>query len=150
MMPKFFINNINFFSVQIPSMFLVFIGLKIAFYLLRNYRISVIIREYAFNSYFLMMIMQGKIIYFTYLFVSDILLMGRATWYYQFYFIFLLVSCFLFLAFLISNQFLVLASYKKNCKYFFENVFGNLNGAIYLVLMSIKSVMMGVSFALLN
>jgi hypothetical protein len=63
----FYQNMVNFSIVTIPQTIIIFLICRLFFYLLFSCKISKFFRQYSFNVYFILTLMDGNMQFFTYI-----------------------------------------------------------------------------------
>ena len=107
---------------------------KMLFNLLFKFEASIIFRQYAFNGYLLLMLIEGNSQSFTYFFMYDCRELYQLNFWQK---LFNLLTVFLFAIFftlLISTFFMFKASYDKNAKYFYDNCSNTVQGSTNLLI----------------
>ena len=107
---------------------------KMLFNLLFKFEISIIFRQYAFNGYLLLMLIEGNSESFTYFFMYDCRELYQLNFWQK---LFNLLTVFLFAIFftlIIATFFMLKASYGKNAKSLFDNCNGTLRGSTNLLI----------------
>jgi hypothetical protein len=109
--PSFLVNNLDYFLIKIPMNALVFSIFRILFFLLSRFKVSVAFRSYSMFGYLFLMVLEGNIIYFSYLFVSDIASLASADYAHSYLNSLTLLLFFVFVLFLVSNGVMCFAFY---------------------------------------
>jgi hypothetical protein len=148
----FFVNNLDFFFIQIESTLLIFLTLKLIFHLLFENRISFFFRKYFFWIYFFLMLLEGKHAFFSYQFNTQFNYFTSLHYSYKIEKIIVGSLYFTFFLFSIAAQFLSLRFFKKLCKHFQFNSFPNTFGITFSTLYYFKNILLGIihSFARLT
>ncbi len=133
-----------------PLNILVFFAFRIIFFLFINFKCSIVFRSFSLFGYFFLMILEGNVSYFAYLFVSDLSLFYSFEWKHNAVNVFTLLLFFCYSFFLVSNNFIFLIFYEKLSRYLFTNILPSFKGANFLTVFMIKNSLVGIVSSILQ
>jgi hypothetical protein len=122
---------------------LTFFLFRILFFLLYNFKFSVLLRAFSFSGYFFLMVIEGNISYFTYLFVSDFKMLYYLN-YSGYALNYLTISLFfLFFIFFLSNSIIFFIIYRKKSEYLFANIKPFFKSAEFITIFMMRNILVG-------
>ncbi len=104
---------------------LTFLALKILFKAFFNYRISLIIREYSFNLFLFVMLMEGNLESFAYFLMYDLRELNSLDYFEKRMSILTVLVSVLFFLYIFLSYFIIKIVEKDNARYFFDNYHTN-------------------------
>ncbi len=115
-----------------PMVFMVFIILRVFYFLSFKYKISHFFQEYSFKLFFIVMLMEGNLESFSYYFIFDCLNLHHHNPF-QKCLNFLTLFCFFcFCWYVASWYFIIKVTEKEDSKYFFGNYHSNFISMLHL------------------
>jgi hypothetical protein len=122
---SFFINNLQFFCLNIPLVVLTFLALKILFKVFFNNWISLLIREYSFNLFIFVMLMEGNLESFAYFLMYDLRELNSLDYFQKKISVLTVFFSVLFFWYTFLYYFIIKIVEKDNARYFFDNYHTN-------------------------
>jgi hypothetical protein len=117
----FFVNNLEFFYFELPSILLTYFALSLVFRLLFNFRVSVYFRKYAFYGTFLLILYEGNVEQLSFFFFSECRNLFSSNLSHKFANVIMIYFFFFVVVFSVAGLLFFFYHYRKLVKYFIED-----------------------------
>ncbi len=122
---------------------LMFFIFRILFFLFFKYKFSSFLRAYSLAGFLILMILEGNVSFFAYLFVFDIGFFYSLDFNHELLNVLTLIAFFLYFTFLSSSSIIFFIQYKKLAEHLFNNVHPHFQGVQFLTFIVLKNALVG-------
>lgn len=148
---SFIRSTITFLVLTLPQMGLFCLIMNKAFDIIREYRISILLRPYSFFPSFLEMTIEGNVGFFTYIFFNQMRMAFSFAYHDRLWLAFAVFSFFNVPIFVLSFYHFINLRYGKQAGYFIGNFYRTLPGLCFVTLrVLVRSCMQGAAHSLLH
>jgi hypothetical protein len=136
--------------IKLPLIIVTFFIFRIIFFIFIKCKFSALFRSYSFTGFLFIMIIEGNVSYFAYLFISDLTFLYTLDYDHSLLNAAVIALFFVHFLFLICNSLMFLAFYNKLSMYLYNNIRPIFIGVQFLTISIIKNALVGIINSLLQ